>query len=117
MEPHDFTRTKLEGAESISTLPEYDFISISETWSANFSEYQAPGCDEYASHVCPTPITVLFMCLILLIRNSKLMGGNDEIDIYRQNLANNNSVSKFQEMLNIIEYYDENTDINEIVNL
>ena len=40
---------------------------------------------------------------------------NDKIDIYRQNLANNSSVPKFQEKLNMIEYYDENTDINEIV--
>ena len=39
----------------------------------------------------------------------------DKIDIYRQNLANNSSVPKFEEKLNMIEYHDENTDINEIV--
>ena len=39
----------------------------------------------------------------------------DEIDIYHQNLANNNSVSKFQEMFKMIKYGDENTDINQIL--
>ena len=31
-------------------MSKYDFILLSETWSANYSEYQIPGYDEYASH-------------------------------------------------------------------
>ena len=49
-------------------------------------------------------------------RISKLIWDNDKIDIYHQNLASNKSVSKFKEMLNMIEYHDENADINGIVN-
>ena len=46
---------------------------------------------------------------------SKLIWDSDKIDIYRQNLANNSSSSTFQKLLNMIEYYDEDTVINENV--